>query len=593
MRIIAACSCIWALQFHYGLSAMNRGQGWVDLILTASMFLLLSKCASADEDRTASRHSAILGAVFTLLLAIGGGWADKMRYGQFTSVPVYLLYYANGFVGTFIVLYSCIRFLLHHAKDMILLKENMNSVRWFWKTFLVCALVWTVFLLNQYPGSMESDHMRQLLHLLEGKLDNRNPLISSLLVFGCFQIARIMGLSPNAGIFLYSIFQILLLASAFAYGVSLFAREGAPRKILIVLCLFCALVPYNVFYSYGMWKDTLFAVFLLYTVFASADLWFLSSREARIPWFRYFIVAVFALLCGLSRNSGLFSLIVMIPAVLVFLRERGVKKGLCISLSSGLAVSLLISGPVFAWIGVEPSSDTVYASCVPLQQVGRILADRKEMTDDEWKLVKSVLDTEAVLNNYDPACADPMKDAVWNASFLSEHKADYLKLWFRLGMRYPMTYYRAYRDLMRMYYDPDVSSEVSYRWIYPNSFGVYRDSKLLPDLDFAYYEAVLEFPVISLLRRPGALLWSFMILWSICILRRKKEPLAFLVPFLAVYLGLFLTAPVALFRYVYSCFAAAPFLYLFPFLHGHGEDTDDEGLEKIGRVEGMADHETL
>ena len=45
------------------------------------------------------------------------------------------------------------------------------------------------------------------------------------------------------------LFFLVRLASAFAYGVSLFAREGAPRKILIVLCLFCALVPYNVFYS--------------------------------------------------------------------------------------------------------------------------------------------------------------------------------------------------------------------------------------------------------------------------------------------------------------------------------------------------------
>ncbi len=585
MRIVAACSCMWALQFHYGLSAVNRGQGWVDLILTAAMFLLLSKCASADADYMASRHSAILGAVFTMLLAIGGGWADKMRYGQFTSVLIYLCYYANAFVGTFIVLYSCIRFVLYQAQGVVLVPEKLNSAQWFWKAFLMCMLVWTVFLLNQYPGAMESDHMRQLLHILEGKLDNRNPLISSLLVYVFFQLARTIGLTPNAGIFLYSIFQIILLSGVFAYGISLFAREGMPRRILTVLCLFCALVPYNVFYSYGMWKDTLFAVFLLYTVFSCADLWLLSGKGIRIPLLRYCILAVFALLCGLSRNSGLFSLIVMIPSVLFFLRKRSVKKGLSISLAVGLAVSLLISGPGFARIGVELSSDTVYASCVPLQQVGRVLVDRKEMTDTEWKMINDVLDPEAVRSTYDPACADPMKDAVRNASFLSEHKADYLKLWLRLGMRYPMTYYRAYRDLMRMYYDPDVSSEVSYRWIYPNSFGVFRDPKLLPGLDFAYYEAILEFPVLNLLRRPGALLWSFMILWSICMLRRRKEAIAFLVPFLAVYLGLFLTAPVALFRYVYSCFAAAPFLFLLPFIHKPGKDMDREGFQDSGKLE--------
>ena len=414
---------------------------------------------------------------------------------------------------------------------------------------------------------MESDHMRQLLHLTKGIWENKNPLISSILVYGCYKSALFLGWTPNTGLFLYSILQIIILALAVSYGTFIMAREGYGKRYLLPLCLFNAAVPYNVFYSYGMWKDTLFAILMLLTVLESVDLYLLSKNNIPFSGIRYFILAITALCCGLSRNSGMFSILIMIPSLLLMLHTDKLKYRMAGALLTGLIISILISGPVFRELGIELSTDTVYASSVPLQQIGRIITEEKEISEEERKMLEAVIDLQTVRDSYDPVCADPMKDAVSDSSsYLAEHRLEYLKLWFELGKKHPLTYYRAYRDLMRMYYDPNVSSEVSYRWIYENSLGIYRDPKLLPKADFAYYEQILELPAVNLLQRPGALLWGLLILASILINRRLKERIAFLIPFLGIYLGLFLTAPVALFRYVYACFLAAPFLLMIAFL---------------------------
>ena len=205
-------------------------------------------------------------------------------------------------------------------------------------------------------------------------------------------------------------------------------------------------------------------------------------------------------------------------------------------------------------------------SCVPLQQVAAVIKADKALTPEQTELIAAAAAPGQIREIYDPACADPMKDLLYPAmETLDKNAAAYLRLWLSLGVRYPLTYLRAYRDLMQPYIDPSVSTEMAYKWIYQNDFGVYRDPKLLPALDFAYYEGVLDLPGVNLIKRPGAMLWALLILWQLCALRGNRKARLLLVPFLAVFGGLFLTAPVALFRYVYAVAAALPFILCLPF----------------------------
>ena len=576
LRVLMAASAAWAVQLHYGLAAADRGAGLVDLAVCVSLYLLFTLRGRTPASKSVRVRSLVLAAVFTLLLACLNGWFSILRYERFTDPPLYTAYYCNAFVGTFLLLFCGISLLLDTWSRVALCPDapvdGARARRAFFLTFALCAAVYFVFLLNQYPGSMESDHMRQLLHLLEGRYDNRNPLVNSLCVFGCVRLMQSLGGSMNAGVFLYSILQLLLLSAVFAFGVSLTVRAGFPKWIVRAVAAFCAFAPYNIFYSYGMWKDTFFSAWLLLTIFAVWNLLLVNKAGKRARTADYALLFAASLLASLSRNSGWSALLVFLPCCFLLLRGLPVRKWACASVGGGVALALLIMGPLFSALRVEKTADSVTALCVPLQQVAAVIKKDKPLTADETDLIEQLAPVTDIYAAYDPVCADPMKDLVYPAiGTLDANLGAYGRLWVRLGLRYPLTYARAYLALMRMYVDPSVSSEVAYKWVYQNDFGVYRDPKLLPKLDFGYYESVLELPAVNLLKRPGAVLWCIVLLWQLCALRNNRRVRLLYVPLLAVFCGLFVTAPVALFRYVYSAMACLPFLLLWPFWNPDGK----------------------
>lgn len=568
LPLLCALSAAWAVQFSYGAAAADRGQGVTDVLLTVALYLLFLYRRRACVSRVAARRARILSAVFVLLTAVGGDWLTHMRYDAFTDVPLYVAYYLNAFVGTWL-LFTCglsLAFSLAEGAPAVgsAPRDGRRARRTFLVSFAVCAAVYFIFLLNQYPGAMESDHMRQLSALLNGVYENRNPLVNSLIVYGCVSLVTALGGSMNAGVFLYSVVQLLFLAAVFGYAVSLLYRVGCRRWAVIAALVFYAAVPYNIFYSYGMWKDSFFTGWLLLTVLKA---WSFSVREkegARVRPLDYALLFFAALMASLSRNSGWSALLAFAPCLLLIKRPFAGKAALVTG--GAVAAALVLMGPVYRALGVVPTADSITAACVPLQQIGRVIVEDKPLTDEEAALIDAVADRDAIRDTFDPMVADPMKDAVYpHIETLDAHMSDYVRLWLRLGAKYPLTYFRAYKDLLRMYYDPNVSSEVAYKWVYQNDFGVYRDPKLLPGLDFGYYESWLELPALNLLKRPGAILWCLLALWQVCALRGCRRMRVWYVPFLAVYAGLFFTAPVALFRYVYSAAAALPLYFVFPF----------------------------
>ena len=580
-RVLMAASATWAMQLHYGLAAADRGAGLVDLAIGTGAYLLFTLRGKTDADKGARTRSLALAAFFTLLLACCDSWFSTLRYESFTDPFLYTAYYGNAFLGTCLLLWCGISLLLDYGMRatpfMDTPVDESRVRRAFFGTFALCAAVYFVFLLNQYPGSMESDHMRQLLHLLEGKYDNRNPLVNSLCVYGCTQLARALGGSMNAGVFLYSILQLTLVSAVFAFGVSLAARAGFRSWIVRAVACFCALAPYNIFYSYGMWKDTFFAAWLLLSIFAVWSILIKSKSGARVRAFDYALLFIASLIASLSRNSGWSALLIWLPCCFALLSALPVRKWVCVMTGGGVALALLIMGPVYTALGVEKTADSITAVCVPLQQVASVLVNEKALTAEERALIEALAPVEAIVDAYDPVCADPMKELLYPAiDTLDANIGAYGRLWARLGFRYPLTYARAYLALMRMYVDPNVSSEVAYKWIYSNDFGVYRDPKLLPALDFGYYEAILELPALNLVKRPGAILWSMLVLWQLCALRGNRRARLLYIPLLAVFAGLFVTAPVALFRYVYSSAACLPFLFLWPFWQVQNESPHGE-----------------
>ena len=130
--------------------------------------------------------------------------------------------------------------------------------------FLIIVLCWMPYVIALYPGVMWYDTSNQLLqwnHLpnlfTDGQLTDHHP-IADTAIFGLFvQFGNLIG-SGDLGIFLYTMIQTVVTASAMAYCLLYMRRIGASHRLCMAALAFVSLFPIFPMYSSPMVKDSLF-----------------------------------------------------------------------------------------------------------------------------------------------------------------------------------------------------------------------------------------------------------------------------------------------------------------------------------------------
>ena len=83
------------------------------------------------------------------------------------------------------------------------------------------------------------------------------------------------------------------------------------------------------------------------------------------------------------------------------------------------------------------------ALSMPIQQTARYVLERgDEVTEEEKAAIAAVLDYDNMAQDYYPMESDPVKDA-FNPEATTADVLNYLKTWFRMGMKHPMVYVKA------------------------------------------------------------------------------------------------------------------------------------------------------
>ena len=166
-----------------------------------------------------------------------------------------------------------------------------------------------------------------------------------------------------------------------------------------------------------------------------------------------------------------------------------------------------------------------------------------------------------------------------NPDYLSENKAEYLKLWISLGIRYPVTYLEAYLEQTKGFYSPaTIYSVAEVDGIIHSDTGVTREYLLRGKIIVKLREILLKLheiiPLYGSLWSMGSLLWGiitllYLKLGRLIILKKEGLPtlsaveiITLWLPSLAVIGTLLLATPVAIeFRYAYHLAYCLP-LYL-------------------------------
>ena len=246
------------------------------------------------------------------------------------------------------------------------------------------------------------------------------------------------------------------VALAFAYAFVTLYDLGLGDRPLLLLAACVALYPVLALYAFNMCKDVSAAPFVL--IFVAQALRIHRTRGAVMRSNR-FALSVFAnaLLLMLTRKPSLYAL--AFAAVFMILAYPGVRRRMAAALlGAALVFQVGYTSLLLPALGVIPGETREMLS-VPLQQVARVLAEGREVAQEELDAVSRVMDVDYAAANYDPRLSDPVKDST-NPEMTGADLAAFMGAWLRMGLRHPATYVEAWINQIYGYFYPSDSNTI-------------------------------------------------------------------------------------------------------------------------------------
>ena len=471
-------------------------------------------------------------------------------------------------------------------------RENNEAVqtKTFFLTWLVIFLCWIPVFLAFYPGAFVYDAQDEYVQVATREFTTHHPLLHVLMLGGsvCFG-NKFLG-SYNAGIALYTLFQMVVLSGVFAYTLG-YLKQYLSKKMYIVATFFYGLFPVFPMYAVCSAKDTLFnAAFLVMLVqlckmceraFAGKEENVDEAVDKKLPWKTCdIIIFITSSACMmLLRNNGVIAYAALSLGIVVTAIIRYGKTKIFVYLAASMLFSLILYEGVdkaLALVLRADDSESQELLTVPIQQLARTYKYSPEVFSEEEKELLFSYIPEDVLAVYDADLSDIVKANFNNARY-SENTSEFLGLWGRTFLKKPVTYLNAWLMTSYGYWYPDTVINVyggqqRFTFQYGDSsyFGFEtelpgeRDSKF-PWLEEQYRKMSLEIyqqnvPGISMLFSPGFLFWLFFGCFLITIYKKQYRQI---LPMIAILLlwGTVIPGPTFLVRYVLILWFAAP-LYI-------------------------------
>ena len=469
------------------------------------------------------------------------------------------------FLGGIYIFYYILSFITHRVAfyNLKTYTGKKDPLRIFLCLFLLISLVYClIMILCYFPGISSGDSRRQLEQALNGNYSGNHPLYHTLLIKFFVLLGKGLFGSLNAGVAMYSIFSIMLIAAAFAFASVTIYQMNISKKIVFCLTMFYLMLPFNITYSFTMWKDIPFtASVLFFTVSVFRFLQKVGEKQI--------LNKIISLTSGIGiclfRNNGLLAFAVTLLIMWLWFRKEHRK--MCISLVYVFIVSLLLQYPLKSAIEVEPMW-AIEPLSIPFQQMARTVVDNDDLSKEQLQLLSELFDVENVKEIYEPYIFDPIKMNIIHhggQDYYLEHKAEYFKLYFQLGLSHPKSYLAAWIDQTKGYWN---AGYTYWRFTFTSStdeIGT-RRVVLCKPLQKAVYSYIKLFEYTDILKpfiSIGLHTWLMILVAFVGYRKKDKSKIFLAVPSLSIVFFLLLGTPVfAEFRYAYPLFCCLPFAAL-------------------------------
>ncbi|SDA65378.1 hypothetical protein SAMN02910368_01814 [Lachnospiraceae bacterium G11] len=463
-------------------------------------------------------------------------------------------------IGSWLLVRNVLSFLYCCLKNKGLnTQDNTDGIpqkKWilYWLIMLACQVpVYLCF----FPGCVISDSTHQILQAINREYSNHHPVLQTWMIQGVLWIVSRFTDSLNAVVATYIALQEIIVTAIYTYIVYIMYKMKAKKIVLALTFIFFAIMPINLMMSDNMWKDTLFSAAVALFI---AVLW-KNIEEEKTTNLSLIILSGF-IVC-MFRNNGWYAYIASFPFLIVVLWQK--KKAVCISLLLVILLSIVTRGPIFSAFNVG-SPSVAESLSIPLQQISNVVVKGGELSAEEKALIENAVDINEISNVYDPRCSDPVKNllnARSNGEIVSDNKAEYIKLWFKLGLKYPGFYLEAFVNQTEGYYNPDIQRYQYTQGVWDTQMPI-RNTPLLPEvicklIKLYVSDWMYKIPVLGILKSIGFFVWVLFALAGLCIFKKEYKRFILFLPMIFYWGTLIIATPVyAEFRYIYALFLCMP-----------------------------------
>ena len=536
------------------------------------------KSAETPSSRDGSPGLAVF---FALCLTIGQSYHQAGNASCCLGSVVNLLKFTLALTGFSLLFCRLIRlgYFFLESRCFTADETHFFTRHPFRKAFLILSAAYLPLLILSFPGNLCWDAIGQIEQVMgSAPYSTHHPLLHTLIMGGFIKGGSLLG-SPEAGLFLYMLFQDILLISTLAATIALLSRRGAGLRLLVfLLTIYCITPVYSNMASTAV-KDVPYTAFTLgYTMALALFL----EKPARLKD-RKFLLLFFLLQIGviLFRNNGLYVVLLSGIGCFAFLSRnyKSVREKLC-CLFTAFGGSIL-TAQLILFLLVQTTSAASGSLgemlSIPFQQTARYLQFYREEIDPEERAgIEAVLgDVETVAASYNPASADPVK-ALYRRDTSGAELAAYFRAWFRGLFRHPGAYFDAFFVHIYGWFTPSVSNSIRYE---TDGYETVRQGGLFPNADkllIFYYRFANRITLLGLLENIGAAVWG---LFFLTFYQKRQGRTGAVLAGLPLWISLLICMASPCFfghpRYAFPILFALPFLYGFTLTTSPSRDSKE------------------
>lgn len=520
------------------------------LIVMLNIFLLISNSFINNGDL-----SYIYGSIFNVFLSIV----------QFIA-GYFIMYKSFIYFKDLILNYK-----FKIKKNSKILEQLKNNPFIFSLAFVL--LFWLIYIISFYPIILSPDPSFQIKQFFNVRtkyadyaillsdnvfLTNHHPVIHTLLLGTCLQVGRFL-INDNFGLFLYSIIQIIMLASTLSYTIKYLIKNNVNEKICFVILLIYSLVPMFPLYAMSGVKDTIYTCFVILYIISIDKL--MNKKMDKYYNLISFIVIMIGMI--LFRNNGIYVILLSFP-FLIFTNKDKAKKLIIIFISI-IGFNYVFNNVVLPAFKIT-SGSTRESLSIPFQQTARYAKYYdNDIEDKDKKIIDKVLGYETLAERYNPLISDPVKNE-YNKYTTSDELKSYFKVWFKYLFHHPLVYVEATLNNIYGYLSPQATNwYIYYKYdtrITEDNLVDYNYNNLINSrmILSGYAMAFPYIPIIGLLSNIGFNMWLLLIFAFYTLKNKGNKNFIVLLPLLISLLICFASPVNTYFRYAMPVAFSMPFI---------------------------------